>query len=293
MQQLQSETNRKDLQGVAMKHQRGARPIPCTEVKNWLSKYSYKNVSLSDYTSVWKTWLENSTHKTLTGLDNFIYSDYTQGTSQTFDHFLLKHHNREVVVFPGEFQYHQCAGRHLKFSDVITEKSALIISVPFSDLGKVHPKLFDTLHQCNNLGVPVCIDLAYWGISKNVELDLNKFPCITEMTSSLSKPFFTLEQHRVGIRFCRDYANDGISMINEVGMSNAYSMSLGVHYMEKFDCDYMWNTFKDSYYLTCSELDLTPTDTVIFGIGGTEYQQYNRGIPENNRVCISHNLRDL
>ena len=46
------------------------------------------------------------------------------------------------------------------------------------------------------------------------------YPCITDVTCSLSKPFFTLENHRVGIRWTRDYVDDGVSMLNEVSMQN-------------------------------------------------------------------------
>jgi len=276
-----------------MTQQRGARPIESRSIAQWLLKYSHKKVDLAEYASTWKQWLQNTNNKILTGIEDFAYSDYTQGTSQTFDHFLLRNHKREITIFPGEFQYHQCTGRHLKFSDKINHNSAVIISVPFSDFGKVHPFLFDTLQKCNQFDVPVCLDLAYWGISKNIELHLEEFPCVTDVTSSLSKPFFTLEQHRVGIRFCREYANDGISMINEVGMHNSYSVGLGTHYMNQFSCDYMWETYGDSYYATCSDLNLQFTDTVIFGLGGEEYHEYNRGVPGNNRVCISNNLGDL
>jgi hypothetical protein len=272
---------------------RGARPIQSASIAEWYQQYSYTSKTIEEYTTVWRDWLEKSNNKLLLGLDQFGYSDYTQGTSQTFDHFLLKHHNRNIVVFPGEFLYHQCAGRSLNFSNNITNKSALLISIPFSDFGKIHYKLHDTLHLCNQLDVPVCIDLAYWGISKNIQLDLDKFPCIKEVTASLSKPFYTLEQHRVGVRFCREYANDGISMTNEVDMYNSYSVGLGIHYMEKFSCDYMWETYNDSYYKVCKELNLQSTDTVIFGLGGDEYKECNRGIPGNNRVCISNSLRDL
>ena len=276
-----------------MKHQRGARPIQSREILQWHLKYSHKDCTLTEYESSWRQWLQNSDNKIITGLEEFSHCDYTQGTSQTFDHFLLKHCAREIVIFPGEFQYHQCAGRHLTFNDNITENSAVIISVPFSDTGKIHNKLHDTLYKCNQINVPVCLDLAYWGISKDMELHLEEFTCVTEITSSLSKPFFTLEQHRVGVRFCRSYANDGISMTNEVGMHNSYSVGLGIHHMNRFSCDFMWKTYSDAYYKTCYNLNLQPTDTIIFGLGGDEYQEYNRGIPGNNRVCISTNLRDL
>lgn len=291
MQYTQPKSDRTHLPVTEIKG-RGARPIRCSEISLWFDKYVHQDINLEEYTSTWRNWIQKSDHKIITGLDNFLYGDFSLGTSQTFDHFLLKHSTREIVVFPGEFQYHKCAGRNLKFGNRITEKSALIISTPFSDLGKTHPNLFNILEECNQLRVPVCLDLAYWGISKNIELHLEDFPCITEITCSLSKPFFTLERHRVGIRFSRNYTNDGISMINEVNMSNVYSMGLGVHYMKMFSCDYMWNTYNDMYYKTCDQLKLNPTDTVIFGTSNDDYQWCNRGISGNNRVCISEELSD-
>ena len=113
---------------------------------------------------------------------------------------------------------------------------------------------------------------------------------MTEVTCSLSKPFHTLENHRVGVRFTQNYQDDGISMINEVKMQNNYSMSLGCYFMEKFGCDFMWNTYEEKYHHVCSYMALSETDTVIFGLGNNTYSAYNRGIPGNNRVCISEKL---
>ena len=72
------------------------------------------------------------------------------------------------------------------------------------------------------------------GYCKNIHIDLNQFPAIKEVTCSLSKPFYTLENHRVGVRFTKDYVDDGVSMLNEVKMQNNYSMALGVKYMKNF-----------------------------------------------------------
>jgi hypothetical protein len=82
-------------------------------------------------------------------------------------------------------------------------------------------------------------------------------------------------------------------MINEVGMQNIYSMSLGVHYMQQFDCDWVSLRFKTAQQRTCAALGLKVSDSVIFGLGGSDFQQYNRGISDNNRVCISEFLHDL
>jgi len=135
--------------------------------------------------------------------------------------------------------------------------------------------------------------LSILGIAKHVHIDLNDFPAIKEVTCSLSKPFFTLENHRVGVRFTREYADDGISMLNEVQMQNKHSMSLGVHYMKHFSPDFMWDKYHDEHYHTCNKLDLFLTDTIIFGISNDDkYKEFNRGIPDNHRVCISEHLSD-
>jgi hypothetical protein len=283
---------------------RGARPIKNLAVQQHYTNHVYRNVSLDEYSAVWKDWLSYSDTKTINGLDQYNITDYTQGTSQTFDHFILKHSvNRQIICLTGDFQYHACLGKHVNFTyvknygDLVSKIQgkglhALLISVPFSDYGCMHPEFYDILNICQINDIPVCLDLAYWGISKNVHLDLS-YPAIQEVTCSLSKPFYALENHRVGIRFTKTYVDDGISMLNEVDMQNKHSMSLGVHFMRGFSPDWNWETYKNQYEEVCEQKNLIHTDTVIFGLGSKEYTTFNRGIPNNNRVCISEYLEDI
>ena len=282
---------------------RGARPIKNKAVKDHYDAHIYKDVTLEEYADIWRNWLTYSDTKIINGLEHFGYADYTQGTSQTFDHFILKHAaSKQIICLKGDFQYHACLGKNIDFmyvknyDDLVNNLQgkglhALIISIPFSDYGCVHPDFYHILNICDMNDIPVCVDLAYWGIAKNVHLDLN-YPAIQEVTCSLSKPFYALENHRVGIRFTKNYADDGISMLNEVAMQNKYSMSLGVHFMKSFSPDWNWDTYGDRYEQVCNDLDLVYTDTVIFGLGGEEYNHFNRGILNNNRVCISEYLED-
>jgi hypothetical protein len=158
-------------------------------------------------------------------------------------------------------------------------------------LGKEYPDIDKILTRCSELGVPVCLDLAYWGIAKNVNLDLALYPCIEQVTASLSKPFFALENHRVGIRFSKCYLNDGVNMQNEVNMQNFFSMSLGSHFMQKFSSDWNWTKYSPIYLEICQTLNLESTNTVIFGIDRQRrWPEYNRGTPGMSRVCISELL---
>jgi hypothetical protein len=283
---------------------RGARPIKHTELQQHHVSHIYRDIGLDEYENVWRNWLEYSNTKTIKGLDEFEFADYTQGTSQTFDHFILKHaSDKQIICLTGDFQYHACLGKHINFTyannyDDLVNKiqgkglHALLISIPFSDYGCMHPEFNDILNLCAINDIPVCLDLAYWGISKNIHLDLS-YPAIQEITCSLSKPFYTLENHRVGIRFTKTYADDGISMLNEVDMQNKFSMSLGVHFMKSFSPDWNWETHQENYEKICKEKNLVYTDTVIFGLGGEEYKHFNRGILHNNRVCLSEYLGDI
>lgn len=280
---------------------RGARPIVNSEIGNFHKNLDIKIYpSISEYENIWREWINFTKTKSLLGLEDFKFADYTQGTSQTFDQFILRHSkDREILVLNGDFQYHACLGKHINFKTIDYPHHlegviqgpglhALLISAPFSDFGCIHPDFEELMRICNVMDIPVCLDLAYWGISKNVHIDLNQFPAIKEVTCSLSKPFYTLENHRVGIRFTREYVDDGISMLNEVKMANNYSMALGVEYMKNFSPDYNWEKFKEHYEDVCHENDLVWTDTVIFGLGDdVRHADFNRGIRGNYRVCIS------
>jgi hypothetical protein len=276
---------------------KGARPVKLSKVFDHYQTHQFHNIELYDYAQLWRAWLTSTKSKTIEGLDQFKHADYTCGTSQTFDHFVIKHAQREIAVLHGDFQYHACVARFNQFAyidDTVHAGQALIISLPFSDFGFEHQKFKSILNQCNQLAVPVCLDLAYWGIAKNTHIDLDQYPCITEITSSLSKAFYSLENHRVGVRFTRQYQNDGISMINEVKMQNTFSMSLGMHFMEKYSADWAWQELCQQYEDICLQNNLRTTDTVIFALGDQQrHSSFSRGIENNFRVCISELFQNI
>jgi hypothetical protein len=287
---------------------RGARPVRNKEIQDFhwhLDKNNLKNITLLEYEKVWREWFNYSNTKSLRGLEKFTHVDYTQGTSQTFDQFILRYSkDREIIVLNGDFQYHACLGKHVEFKYVDYPHHlesvlqgpglhALLISAPFSDFGSIHPDFEEIMRICNVMDIPVCLDLAYWGISKHIHINLDDFPAIKEVTCSLSKPFFTLENHRVGVRFTKDYVDDGVSMLNEVKMQNNYSMALGVEYMRNFSPYYNWEKYRDLYETVCQNEELVWTDTMIFGLGDdVRHSEFNRGVSGNYRVCISDWLGD-
>lgn len=279
-----------------MKLLKGARPVQNTEILDHYNLHSFKQYSVTEYCDVFYNWIVNCQDKTITGLGNFEYKHFTQGTSQSFDNFVLRNAKKQIVIFIGDFQYHACISKYIDYKNIssthdLQSGQALIISFPFSDTGSEHKNFIEILEICNTLDIPVCLDIAYWGIAKGLSLNLDQWPCVQEVTCSLSKAFGVLETHRVGIRFSRKYVDDGICMINEVGMANAYSMSLGCWFMKAFNNSYNWKKYSQRYYAVCDQLSLTPTNTVIFGLGDQRHLDYCRGILDNHRVCISEYLK--
>ena len=88
------------------------------------------------------------------------------------------------------------------------------------------------------------------------------------------------------MRLERVYTDDGIDVFNSVEMINRVSLSIASSLIANYDVDYNWRKYSSAYHNVCKELNLEPTDCIMFGIGGDDYADYNRG-SDKNRVCIS------
>ena len=141
------------------------------------------------------------------------------------------------------------------------------------------------------LNVPVLIDCAYYGIASGIDFDLSKYPCIEEVTFSLSKTFYNANRLRAGIRYNKDFADDNIDIMNEWEQVNHISTYIGKRLLEAFEPDYTFNKFRKRQEEYCESHNLKPTDCVSFAFGGDEYQDLNRGT-DVNRLCIADQIGD-
>ena len=162
--------------------------------------------------------------------------------------------------------------------------------MPFSDNGGIHPMTYDIIKECDKLNIPVLIDSAYMNISKGITVDL-EYDCIHTVCFSLSKAFYSIDRLRVGMRLQRVFKDDPIDVFNSIGMVNNIGAYVGINLLYNFNPDYIPKKYSSKQSLICKEFNLTPSDCVIFGIGGDEYSDFNRG-GELNRVCISDILKN-
>ena len=282
---------------------RGGRAIPDLQVKKFweninvdeLSDVLINNTNTAEiFLDTFHEWIQSSKLNNIKGLLN--YRTFIAGTSQGFDSFWMRHHNRRFRCFEGEFFYHKANWKkfhnwcYLDY-EAIRKGDAVIISLPFSDYCTEHPSMKDILSRCSLLDVPVLIDCAYYGIASGIDFDLSKYDCIKEVTFSLSKTFYNANRLRAGIRYTKNFADDNIDIMNEWEQVNHVSTYIGKRLLEAFEPDYTFNKFRKRQEEYCKLHNLKPTDCVSFAFGGDEYQDLNRGT-DVNRLCIADQIGD-
>jgi len=275
---------------------RGAKPLVDTSIKNFINKIDLTDALYDeDLPNTFKekffNWINSSKLNTLDGLESFSNRQLCAGTAQAFDHWYWRHKNRTIRFFKGEFMYHSAVLKHGGTYAYIEDRKlqpndAVVISVPFSDWGKQREDLEYYLYNCCAMDIPVLLDFAYYPCTKNINLDLDKFKCVDTVTFSISKAFYGAEFLRVGMRLEREHRDDGLDVINDVEMLNRPSLKIALELINNYSVDHNWMLFETLYKSVCEQNYLKETDCIMFGLGGEEYAEYNRGT-DVNRVCVS------
>ena len=221
------------------------------------------------------------------------------GTSQSFDNFYFTHNSKRLVTLKGDFLYHQLCIKnkmlhHFYDEGVLQSGDCMIISVPFSDSGNEPDDLYYILEECEQKNIPVWIDAAYLVMASDIVLDL-RYKCIEGISFSLTKCFYGCERLRIGVRMKRKYDDDGIDVANSMSMVSAVGCYVGYEIINKYSADYIFNTYRKRQELLCEELDLVPSNSVIFALGDKfdkKYDMYSRG-GDFRRICLSNELGDI
>ena len=223
---------------------------------------------------------------------------FTQGTTESFAQFYIRYKDYRLRIAKGEYFYHQMM-KSLRYEgnfawledEPIQSGDVVLISLPFADTGDYYIGIDNILDQCDQLGVPVMLDLAYVNLTigkyLNYKIDFAR-PCIEYVVSSLSK-VFPVENMRIGIRLQKTKAEDQLYVINEENYNyiNLLSAYVGTAMMEEFPADWVVNKYRSKQLEMCEKLGLGLSPCVPFGIDFADrYPQYNRG-RDSNRLCFS------
>lgn len=235
---------------------------------------------ITEYLNTYEEWIRSTNNNIQVGLDTFKIKAYSNGTTESFDKFYLKNRTRRFRCFKGEYMYHKLAWRdHFEWAYLedapLNKNDAVVVSLPFADTGDKHIGYHDLMRQCDNLDIPVLVDCAYFGVCKNIEFDF-AYRCITDLTFSLSKTF-PVAYARIGIRFTKEDDDDTLLVYHKINYNNKIGASLGMKFMEKFSPDHIPNKYQSTQISFCNYLDVKASNTVLFGIGDNQWQEYNRG----------------
>lgn len=223
-------------------------------------------------------------------IGDFSIMAFGNGTSEIFDKFYLRYHDRRFRCFRGEYMYHAAAWRNYFPNwcrieeDSIKLQDAVVISMPFSDTGNVHRDMFAVLDQCEKLGVPVLIDCAFFGACRDIDFTFD-FECITDIAFSLSKTF-PVAHARIGMRLTRIDDDDSLLVHHKTNYTNRLGAHLGTHLITEFSADFNVAKWHSTQLNLCHQLGIECSSTVLFGLDQNSYPEYNRG-GTTNRLCLA------
>jgi len=272
----------------------GAWPVNDSELLNFIDSIKTSSSDPVEFLKDYKLWI-SSTHNIL-GWDNFNHLCFSNGTTESFDKFYHRHLHRRLRLLKGEYFYHQLMGKKIfkefqwiDHKNVLEKNDVVAISVPFADTGNVPLNLYEILNRCEELKIPVLLDLAYINLATNLELNLN-YKCIDTVTSSLSK-VFPLSHYRIGIRLQQELIDDTLIAYNDNQYVNLHSTGIGHAVIKQYAADYSFQKYRAQQINICAGMSIAPSSCFIFGVDEKDfYKEYNRGAG-TNRLCLSKHFQ--
>ena len=242
-----------------------------------LNSYLWNDIS-EEFLENFTSWVKMSKLNDFSKIDSYPHKTITCGSIQAFDHWYISHGGMPEVV-DGEFMYHKGANKN---SNPFLSNKNRILSMPFTGNGQIH-ELYDEWIESE---IPLMLDFCHAPTSKGLILDDND--CIKQICFSVSKAFWGGEWLRIGVRYSKLDYDDGIDIANHVKMVPRLSMGVTNELIKEYEFDSAWNRNGFYYDRVCERLNLKKTNNVMFALGDSEYDNYNRA--GYNRICLSQEI---
>lgn len=214
-----------------------------------------------DFLRAFDGWVHASALNTVTGLSGFKDRDVILGVTHALDdlHFCFK---ERIVVLNNEYKYHQRIHPQIKIKQWqdLTANDVLILSYPFSDTGCAPQEYQKIIEHAERVGCDVHIDAAWFGCSRDINIDLSSHR-IQTVSFSLSKSL-GMGKHRIGVRYARARHVGPVSVCNDFAYNHDSLMWLGIKFMENFGPDYLQKEFYEIYQKICREFGFRETNTI-------------------------------
>ena len=251
------------------------------------------SVTNSEHDTAWRKWIMATPYNKVQGLESFNYSAFIPGTTDAFGEFIARYSTRRVRVSRNDFVLTEILARSWNRQLVYLEDEPLndndcaIISLPFSGNGSYYQHWNDFLNQADDLGVPVFLDAAYFGISHGIEYPLHR-TCIKDFSLSLSKNLAG-NPLRLGIRFTKDNIDDGITAgLIGSDIFDRLNAWIAIQLLNKFSHAWTINRYQSISDDIVAKNNLVSTNTVTLALGNESMTQFKRG--DYIRVVISDEI---
>ncbi len=211
-------------------------------------------------------WIRNY----VTGLESFQERYVCNGNTDSINHIFMERKFNRVFTLDNEYSYYGYLCHTLGITKIvfnedelgkITTNDLVCITYPNSYNGKEENRsaIIKKLQERN---IPIYIDVAYCGLTTPFHLDLvaneNTYFSFT-FSKTMSIGF-----NRIGLMFT-GRSIPGLEIMNKIGYINLSGVHLANALMEALPCDYMYKTYSSQYENICKEMNLTPTDCILYG----------------------------
>jgi hypothetical protein len=83
------------------------------------------------------------------------------------------------------------------------------------------------------------------------------------------------------MRLTREDDDDTMFVYQKISYNNRMGAALGMYFIDNFNVDYVVDKYRAKQHDFCKQLNVCPSNTVFFGLGKEEWQEYNRGSVTN------------
>ena len=211
-------------------------------------------------------WVKNF----VTGLEGFQEKYVCNGNTDSINHIFMERKFNRVFALENEYSYygylcHTLGITKLNFDehslDKISTSDLVCISFPNSYNGKVENRI-EIIKKLQERNIPIYIDMAYCGLTTPFHINLTANEN-TYFSFTFSKTL-SIGFNRIGLMFS-GRSIPGLDIMNKIGYINLSGVHLANALMKKIPCDYMYKKYNDQYAGICANLNLTPTDCILYG----------------------------
>lgn len=207
-------------------------------------------------------WLRADELNSLKGYDADFALDICIGCTHFIDDLYQTVGRDRLMIFAHDYKYHWRLNNDIQYTtvDTLTPGKELLIAMPFPFYGDKHPQMDVILRRCLELKIPVHIDGAWLGSSRDIDFDFSH-PAIRSFAISLSKAM-GIGGNRIGMRFTRQRTAGPITIMNDFNMNCQSLVHIGSQFIDHFGANYFWKKYGDAYTKICQDFELRPTKAI-------------------------------